>query len=491
MPVDSQHPEFVEYHRLWKRCRDAFGGVRTIKGAKNCYLKALDSMTDSEYEDYLERATWYGATRRTIEGMTGAIMRKEPTVTTTDKDMKKFMENVTLTGRNLASFAKMVVQELWNVGRGGILCDMPPADGSDIRPYWSFYRAENIINWRTRVINGVTDLSEVVLQECVYEPRLEDPFIVDEVIVYRRLFLTPNNRYQVDTYRRVPEAGRTVVKPDSSYMPVFRGQPLDYIPFTFVNPLSTDPCIEDPPLIDVVDINISHYKTSADYEHGLHYCGLPTPVVAGFDKNSKLRIGSSVAWVSEEPTATATYLEFTGQGLGALREALQHKERQMAVLGARLLEAQQPAPEAFDSQEMRSSGERSILQSTALSVSQALTQHMHWTMYWMGKEFKPEDHTISLNTDFHNIRMTPEEQAQNMAEYQSGAITFETFYWRLERGGMTRPGVDAEEEKKLLESRAPVVVPGAEGLTDDQEYDEDGKPILPKPKEKPPLVGNA
>lgn len=58
----------------------------------------------------------------------------------------------------------------------------------------------------------------------------------------------------------------------------------------------------------------------------------------GLNKASSLRIGSSTAWVTETPGATAGFLAFTGQGLETFECAMDRDERLLAVLGSRLLE---------------------------------------------------------------------------------------------------------------------------------------------------------
>jgi len=68
------------------------------------------------------------------------------------------------------------------------------------------------------------------------------------------------------------------------------------------------------PLEDIIAVNLDHYRLDADFKHGLHFTALPTAWVSGFDKAASLRIGSSSAWVSETPGATAGFLEFTGRG---------------------------------------------------------------------------------------------------------------------------------------------------------------------------------
>ncbi|WP_457831240.1 DUF4055 domain-containing protein, partial [Staphylococcus aureus] len=83
------------------------------------------------------------------------------------------------------------------------------------------------------------------------------------------------------------------------------------------------PTVDLPPLVDLVDMNYAHYLVSADYEHGCHFAGLPTPVVTGYTPQNgpngeppeKLYIGSAAAWVFPQPDAKAYFLEFEGQGL--------------------------------------------------------------------------------------------------------------------------------------------------------------------------------
>ena len=67
--------------------------------------------------------------------------------------------------------------------------------------------------------------------------------------------------------------------------------------------------------------------------------------MSGVDKTSSLRIGSSTAWVTETPGATAGFLEFTGQGLTTFERAMDRDERLLAVLGSRLIEGQKKVGE--------------------------------------------------------------------------------------------------------------------------------------------------
>src|SRR5439155_3223123 len=120
-------------------------------------------------------------------------------------------------------------------------------------------------------------------------------------------------------------------------VPLRLGKPLPLIPFVFHGPRNSLPTVDRLPLGDIMAVNLDHYRLDADYKHGCHFTALPTAWVSGFDKAAALRIGSSTAWVSETPGASAGFLEFTGQGLTTFERAMDRDERLMAVLGSRLL----------------------------------------------------------------------------------------------------------------------------------------------------------
>ena len=129
--------------------------------------------------------------------------------------------------------------------------------------------------------------------------------------------------------------------------------------------------VDRPPLRDIIAVNLDHYRLNADYKHGLHFTALPAAWVSGFDKSASLRIGSSTAWVSETPGATAGFLEFAGQGLTTFERAMDRDERLLAVLGPRLLEDQKKVGETAEAIQLRQSGENSVLRLRRVSASRS------------------------------------------------------------------------------------------------------------------------
>lgn len=452
MPVTSFHPLYDDVAPDWKKCRDVHKGSRAVKAAQEAYLPNFSGKEgqrkQAKYAAYLLRALFYGATDRTIEGFKGAIFRKPPTLAI-PKGMEPWLEDVTATGTPLALFAQELMSEILITGRYGVLVDIPEEETPIPRPRLAGYRAEEVTNWRTAMIAGESRITLVVLKEEVEEEK--DSFSQEKIIQYRVLRLDEEGFYLQEIWREIKE-GQTGARWEiwKILTPNIRGERMDFIPFTFFAPSGLDVCPAKPPLLDLVEVNLSHYRSSADYEHGLHYTALPTAWVAGFPEDAELEIGSANAWITSEPTARAGFLEFSGQGLKPLAEALDKKERLMAILGARLLEESKRDAEAAETVRLRQAGESSILSTLAWTESLGLTQCLRWVAMFLGKE--GGEISVELNQDFFESKLSPQELVARVEAWQKGAVSWETLFWQLEQGELIPPGVDAQKERALIDA---------------------------------------
>jgi hypothetical protein len=185
--------------------------------------------------------------------------------------------------------------------------------------------------------------------------------------------------------------------------------------------------------------------------------------VSGFDKSATLRIGSSTAWVSETPGATAGYLEFTGQGLTSFERAMDRDERLMAVLGSRLLQDQKKVGETAEAIRLRQSGEDSALSVIATSVSESLTQVLRWVYWWNTTLVLPfsealpfgltkAEVTVKLNTDFGIAGMSSQDLQAVVGAWQSGAISRDTMFELFRSGEILPDGRTNQDEANLIGS---------------------------------------
>jgi len=473
VPVNTPRKDYQEMLSQWERARDCYDGSDAVKAAGPKYLPKLDSHkgllnvgAGDKYEEYKMRALFYNATGRTVEGLGGALFQSNPSLEIPPA-LEPHLEDITLTGTSFNLFGLEIARELLITGRYGLLVDMPSEEENDRRgyidimwrrPYWIGVRAENIISWKTTRIEGREVITLVVIREIEQEEDAKDRFEIDDVEQFRVLELDSEGLYSQTVWRKVNDhsdkwaAGEPVI-------PTRRGEPLSFIPFMFVGPTSVTSEVQKPPLIDLVDVNLSHYRTSAQLEHGLHFTALPTPWISGLSGNAnqqKLYMGSGVAWKLEKG-GQAGMLEFSGAGLGALRSAEQDKRKIMATLGARLLEGQAETQETATAVSMRHAGDRaslrSIAQTTEFSLSQALRVHT----WWISTELMPSDLSMikcELNKDFFKVRMQPAELQALTTALQSEVISYDTFYANLQKGEITRPGVDAQGELDQIDARS-------------------------------------
>lgn len=446
-PIDYTHAEYRFRFPQWQRTRDVLGGVDTLRQRITNYIPKLSGYEPHEYDAYVKRASWYGATARTVAGLVGSVMRKPPTIQAPDDLLKQF-QNITLTGVTIEAFIKTILSETIAPGRCGVLLDMPPENTNIQIPYTVFYHAEQIIDWPDSPLPWMRERPFVTLKEYVANP--EDSDKLDERIIL--LSINEANQYQIQKFKKVKEKFEADGPP---VIPKRKGQALGFIPFCYFNEDSLLARPSKSSSLDLVDLNLSHYRNSADLENGRHWLGCPQPWVTGEKAPAKpLPIGNGQAWFFANEEAAVGMLEFTGQGLASLENAMSTKETLMAILGARMLEARQKQTEATQTVQLRQSGETSILQSTAMTVGQGMTKLAKWSAYWQGSE-DVEDIAINLNSDFVEQSLSGQELTALVQSWQAGAISHDTLYYNLERGEISQPGIKAEVERERIQLQAP------------------------------------
>lgn len=466
MPVNSTHPDYDAMLPAWTRARDVLAGEDALKTAGEKYLPRLEGTSDTEYEAYKARAAFFNATARTADGYVGLIFRRVPFIKLPEANsalgraLANFSNDADMLGTSLNQYAKNILTEVISVGRAGTLVDWESENEN--RVYVSTYVAENILNWRVERINGRNVPALAVL----YEPhggvaKDGDEFeaqATEQIRVLRLVRSGESTACEVELWQ--PEAKRDGRKSEKvkwklveTRTPLRLGKPLPALPFDFHGPQHSRPDVDKLPLGDVIAVNLDHYRLNADYKHGVHFTALPTAWVSGFPKEGTLRIGSSTAWVSDQPGAKAGFLEFTGQGLMTFERAMDRDERLMALLGSRLLENNKKVGETAEAIELRQTGEHSILGSIAQSISQSLSQVLRWAYWWNSTEDSPDDVSaeqvaLELNTDFSNKGLTSEDLQAVVAAWQAGAISRESMTNLFRRGEILPVSRTHEEESE-------------------------------------------
>ena len=235
--------------------------------------------------------------------------------------------------------------------------------------------------------------------------------------------------------------------------PEMNNQRMDFIPFVFVNSMDTSTEVTKPPLLDLCNVNLSHYRTSADLEHGAHFIGLPTPYLFGIsEEETPKTIGPEKLWTGQSKDVVVGLLEFTGSGMSTVENLLDRKEQQMAILGARMLAPEKKAVEAAETVSMHRQGENSSLASLSLSVGRALTMALGWVRDWVELD---GDVDVHLNTDYFPAPMSAQQLTALVAAVQAGALSQRAFFDTLQRGEVVDAAKTFEDEQADIETVPP------------------------------------
>lgn len=477
MPVNALHPEYDKMQKKWKRAIAVCKGQDAVHEGGSEYLPRLSEQTDDEYAAYKKRTPFYNASWRTVVGLQGMLFRKPPKVKVPE-GMKDMLKDVTLTGVPLHIFVLQLVEECLKLGRVGVFVDYPVAPDNatradviagNFRPSMKMYKALSIINWKTKLIKNKVVLSMVVLKEVEevaideFATRMEEQFRVLDLVEVDGKHIFRVRLFRIDANQGELPVGNPV-------FPKLKGKNMESIPFQFIGVDDVSWKVDEPPLIDLFDMNLSHYRTTADYEHGCHFTGLPTAVISGYvpeanedGTKEKFCIGSMTAWVFPRPDAKASYLEFTGQGLGALRENLERKEGYMAILGARMLEVDvKGGVESANTAALHRGGEQSTLSSVAQATSMGVTLAME-----IFRDYADVTGEIAfeLNRDFFPVPMDALTITAIIAGWQNGAYSYDTMFENLQKGEIIKPDQDVKGELALIEANPAPLPPGKVGAT--------------------------
>lgn len=458
--VDTRHKDYEKFAGQWQRCRDVIAGQDAVHKAGITYLPRLTDQQEDDYNAYKMRAGFFNASWRTVSGLLGMMFRKPPTVELPSK-VEQYADDIDMAGTSLETLAREVALEVLSPGRIGLLVDHPQVLGAQpitvaaaqkmgLRPMISTYLAECIINWKYERVRNHYVLTRVVLEET--EEEADGEFETKEVMQWRVLDLDENGAYRQRVFREAAKKEDGFVQVGDDVYPLMNGKPLDFIPFYIVGTDGIDTDVDEPPLIDLVDLNLSHYRTNADYEHGCHFTGLPTLFLSGFTGDEEgnsptFRIGSQSAIVADHPDADGKFIEFSGQGLGALKDNLDRKEAQMAVLGARMIAEEKRVAETATTAAIHRTGENSVLASIAMAVSEALETALSVFSQWSGAG---ENVVYQLNRDYNPSMLDAATLTALLKAVQLGQMSEAELFDLMQRADIIDPEVTFEEHQEQV-----------------------------------------
>jgi hypothetical protein len=448
------HPELLYWIDDYKRIRDTIAGSKEVKAEGELYLPQFEGMEPGEYDSYLERATYYNFTGRTLKALVGSVLRRKPVLKNFPERLEKGLETLTNDNQTFAAFSQFTLEEALSVGRFGILVDLPAKEQTTPTPYLTGYLVENILDWDEEEDpdTGRLRLTRVVLREL--HRGASDTGKQQYFARYRVLKLT-NGVYTQELF--VNEQGHAELTAGYSQgvvTPRVKGRALDFIPLFIVGRAGSKPTIKVPPLQDIAQLNISHYQSYAQLEQGRYYTGFPIYQVENDGTDTpEFEIGANRVWITQKG-CQARLLEFNGQGLKFLENALDIKEQQAASLGGRMMGVRTVASsESDNTAKLKERNEQALLLDIATRCDEAFTFAMRvWA--WMSGVSREEADKIlvEFNKDFLFDGIGAREFRAIHAMYKDGIITVDVVYHYLRKGDVIPDWMTLEEFKTQLEN---------------------------------------
>ena len=452
--VTYLHHGYVKASDFWLMTERAATGYEIDKYIPTLNKSDNSAQNKDRNDAYKERAVYYNATGRTITGLIGTAYRRQPLLEV-GASLEYVEENIDGQGLGIDQQSMKATKEILKKGRSGLLVDYPATDRQTtladqesgyIRPSCVLIEAQNITNWALEKKGASMLLSLVVIKETYVIP--SDDFGGEVKTQYRVLKLE-EGRYIVEIWRQ----GLTSWAIYEQYEPrLSSGAALDYIPFAFIGAEDNDSNIGSIPALDLSRLNIAHYRNSADYEDTAFFSGQVQPYITGLTETWRDHLESEGIYIGSR----APLLLPEGGSFGMSqaqpniipREAMSHKEQQMASLGASLIEMGGAVKTATQAA-MENQIQHSVLSLVVTNVSDAYTKALEWMGAFTGDTTEP---SYEINKDFMEARLDPQMLTALIQAWQSGRYPSSDLWAKLKEGGVISPDRDDEDIKLELES---------------------------------------
>jgi hypothetical protein len=439
-------------------CRDVYGGNEAIKAKAQTYLPKAPGEDQANYNDRLSRSVFFNVFKQTVEGLTGLVFRRDPIL---NEDVpgaiRKHLENADNAGTHIDVLARELLQAVLKSGHAALFVEFPKTNGVQsaaaemegasalpIRPYFVPVLKENILSWRTEVVDGVTILTQLVIQESGMVS--DGKYGEKEQTLYRVLYKENGVvGFRLESINKE----NVVIVVDEGIYPTQQEIPIAEI----VGPDRISMFESTPPLIDLAYLNIAHYQQWSDHANSIHKTCVPIFVQIGADMpqdgtGGTLVIGPN-AGLSLPQGGDAKYVSHDGAALGEVRQALSDLLGNMATLGLSMLAPDKRAAETAEAKRIDKATSDSKLSTAARGLQDGLERALQFHAKYLRL---PSGGSVTVNRDFENLRLSAQDIAALSGLVEKGQLSLETMWTMLGDGNVLPDDFKPEEEKGAIQA---------------------------------------
>jgi len=428
-------------------------GTNYIRDLSETYLPQEPREDDEAYQTRVDRSVLSPYTSRLIETAAGAILRK-PIHIEGDPYWLELAQNIDGLGSNINEYARRALVSSLTFGHSAILVDYPAATEArnlaeeramGRRPYFVHVDAPQIWGWRKEP--GTNRLLQVRIHD--YDVRPLNEFGEEQVEEMRVIY---PGRYDLYTL------GQEVVEFTAT-----GGYSLDEIPLVPIYSNRRGLLVSQPPLLDIANLNITHYQRQADLIHALHIAAMPTLVLEGWDDTTgSATMGVNYA-IAMQPGNKAYYVQADATSFDAQMQELQSLEGQMSTLGVTKLFGQKFVAESAEAKRIDQAQSNSVLSIISQELESALNQAFSFAAQYVGME-PPE---ITIDRDFDYYRLIGQDVSVLAQLNQMGKLSDAMLLEILRRGEVLPDNINIEDELAASTTNALALPEAAENSGDE------------------------
>ena len=430
--INDPNNTWFQQEPHWILIEDLLGGTYQMRSKHRKYLMQEPRELDESYDNRLARSVCPPYFLRLERMLAGMLTRKPVRLNETGDSIREQLFDVDLQGNDLNVWTYETARKMIRYGHIGVLVDAP-AKGSNGRPYWVTYTPRDILGWRTEVIDGEMQFTQLRLQEKVSEP---DGLYGEKIIEQVRL-LTPGN-FEI---HRKAKTGK-FVKIDEGTMPVNK------IPFSVAYSNRINLLDSRPPMADIAELNLKAYQIQSDLDNQLHISAVPMLAFYGFPQNAEEVSAGPGEAIAFPPDGRAEYIEPAGRSYDAQFRRLDRLESQINELGLAAVLGQKLSAETAEAKRI----DRSQGDSTMMVVAQQMQDMIDNCLSFHAQYINAEAGSCFVNRDFLSQRLEPQEIQALLTLYTSGSITQKTLLDQLTEGEVLGDEFDVEEELEATQT---------------------------------------
>ena len=430
--INDPNNTWFEQEPHWILIEDLLGGTYQMRSKHRKYLMQEPRELDESYDNRLARSVcppYYIRLERMLAGM---LTRKPVRLNDTSDDLRPQLFDVDLMGNDLNVWTYETARKMIRYGHVGVLVDAPKT-GQGGRPYWVTYTPRDILGWRTEMIEGQLQFTQLRLLEKVSEP---DGLYGEKITEQVRL-LTPDS-YEI--HRKDKNNKYTLYEEGTN--------PLNRIPFSVAYSNRLNLLESRPPMSDIAELNLKAYQIQSDLDNQLHISAVPMLAFYGFSQAAEEVSAGPGEAIAFPPDGRAEYIEPDGKSYEAQFKRLDRLEGQINELGLAAVLGQKLSAETAEAKKI----DRSQGDSTMMVVAQQMQDMIDNCLQYHASYLGSEAGSCFVNRDFLSQRLEPQEIQAYLTLYTSGSITQKTLLEQLTEGEVLGDEFDVEEELEATET---------------------------------------